>query len=663
MLLIIIFIIGILGLVYAAYLGKDILKIEIKNKKVEEVANHIHKGALTFLNREYKIMAIFAVIVTAILYFTLENGKQLAISFVVGAVLSAIAGRIGMHIATKANSRTAEACEKNVKSGLKIAFSSGVVMGLTVVSLGILGVATFHYFFDDPELIFGLAFGASYIALFARVGGGIFTKAADVGADLVGKVEKGIPEDDPRNPAVVADNVGDNVGDVAGMGADLFESYIESIVAAMVIGFIAFSANRDNFILLPLALSAIGLLSSIIGTFFVKVGKSKNLTWALNKGVLIATLLIVIGSYFIIGFMKADIGIFYATLSGLLAGVVIGLSTEYYTSSKRNPTKSISEASQTGAATNIIEGLSVGMWSTLIPVLAVSAAILAAFFLAGGANDFTVGLYGVAISAVGMLATLGITLATDTYGPVADNAAGIAEMAGLGSKTRKRAESLDAVGNTTAAIGKGFAIGSAALTSLVLFVTFTEITGITTINVADPKVLVGLFIGGLLPFIFAALLMKSVGKAAIQIVNEVRRQFKQIKGLMKGTGKPDYEKCIDISTKAALREMIVPGILVILAPIVVGLTLGAEALGGMLAGKTVVGFLMAVFMANSGGAWDNAKKYIEEGKLGGKGSDTHKAAVVGDTVGDPFKDTAGPSLNILIKLMGIVAVVFVPLFI
>jgi len=383
----------------------------------------------------------------------------------------------------------------------------------------------------------------------------------------------------------------------------------------------------------------------------------------LNKGVLIATLLIVIGSYFIIGFMKADIGIFYATLSGLLAGVVIGLSTEYYTSSKRNPTKSISEASQTGAATNIIEGLSVGMWSTLIPVLAVSAAILAAFFLAGGANDFTVGLYGVAISAVGMLATLGITLATDTYGPVADNAAGIAEMAGLGSKTRKRAESLDAVGNTTAAIGKGFAIGSAALTSLVLFVTFTEITGITTINVADPKVLVGLFIGGLLPFIFAALLMKSVGKAAIQIVNEVRRQFKQIKGLMKGTGKPDYEKCIDISTKAALREMIVPGILVILAPIVVGLTLGAEALGGMLAGKTVVGFLMAVFMANSGGAWDNAKKYIEEGKLGGKGSDTHKAAVVGDTVGDPFKDTAGPSLNILIKLMGIVAVVFVPLFI
>jgi len=662
--LIIIFIIGILGLIYAAYLGRKILKIKIKNKKVEEISSYIHKGAITFLNREYRIIFIFAIIVTAILYFTLENGKELAISFVVGAILSAIAGRIGMHIATNANSRTAEACEKNINSALKIAFSSGVVMGLMVVSLGILGVATFYFFFDEPELIFGLAFGASYIALFARVGGGIFTKAADVGADLVGKVEKGIPEDDPRNPAVIADNVGDNVGDVAGMGADLFESYIESIVAAMVIGFIAFSTNRDNFVLLPLALSAVGLLSSIIGTFFVKVGKnSKNLSWALNKGVLIASILTIIGSYIIIGIMINNIGIFYATLSGLLAGVIIGLSTEYYTSSKRKPTLGISEASQTGAATNIIEGLSVGMWSTLIPVLAVCGAILAAFFLAGGANDFTQGLYGIAISAVGMLATLGITLATDTYGPVADNAAGIAEMAKLGSKTRKRAESLDAVGNTTAAIGKGFAIGSAALTSLVLFVTFAEITGIKTINVADPKVLVGLFIGGLLPFIFAALLMKSVGKAAIQIVNEVRRQFKQIKGLMQGKAKPDYEKCIDISTKAALREMIVPGILVIATPIVVGLVLGAEALGGMLAGKTVVGFLMAIYMSNAGGAWDNAKKYIEEGKLGGKGSDAHKASVVGDTVGDPMKDTAGPSLNILIKLMGIVAVVFVPLFI
>jgi K(+)-stimulated pyrophosphate-energized sodium pump len=659
----IIFIIGFIGLLYATFLGKRILTQKIQNKKVEELSQIIHKGAMTFLKREYIIMIIFAVVVTAILYYTLENGKELAISFVAGAVLSAIAGTVGMHIATKANARAAEACEKNINPGLKIAFSSGVVMGLTVVCLGILGIATFHFLFDDPELIFGLAFGASYIALFARVGGGIYTKAADVGADLVGKVEKGIPEDDHKNPAVIADNVGDNVGDVAGMGADLFESYVESIVAAMVIGFIAFSVNRDDYVLLPLALSAVGILASIIGTFFVKVGKkTKNLNWVLNKGTLVAGVLTIVASYFLIKIMINDLGIFWATISGLLAGVVIGFSTEYYTSSKYNPTKSISEASKTGSATNIIEGLAVGMWSTMIPVLAVCAAILAAFFLAGGAQDFSVGLYGVAISAVGMLATLGITLATDTYGPVADNAAGIAQMAGLGKKTRQRAESLDSVGNTTAAIGKGFAIGSAALTSLVLFVTFAEIVGIKSINIMDPKVLVGLFIGGLLPFIFGALLMKSVGKAAMSIVTEVRRQFKQ-KGLMEGKIDPDYNKCIDISTRSALREMVLPGILVIVTPIVVGLLLGAEALGGMLAGKTVVGFLVAIFMANSGGAWDNAKKYIEEGHFGGKGSDAHKAGVVGDTVGDPFKDTVGPSMNILIKLMGIVALVFVPLFI
>ncbi|MFH0868524.1 MAG: sodium-translocating pyrophosphatase, partial [Candidatus Woesearchaeota archaeon] len=493
---------------------------------------------------------------------------------------------------------------------------------------------------------------------------GIYTKAADIGADLVGKVEQGIPEDDARNPAVIADNVGDNVGDVAGMGADLFESYVESIVAAMVIGFIAFSINRDNYVLLPLALSAVGIIASIIGTFFVRVGKkSKNLNWVLNKGTLVAAVLTIAASYFLIKSMIGNIGIFWATVSGLVAGVVIGFSTEYYTSSKYKPTKGISAASKTGSATTIIEGLAVGMWSTMIPIIAVCAAILAAFFLSGGASDFSQGLYGIAISAVGMLATLGITLATDTYGPVADNAAGIAQMAGLGKKTRQRAESLDAVGNTTAAIGKGFAIGSAALTSLVLFVTFAEIVGIKTINIMDPKVLVGLFIGGLLPFIFGALLMKSVGKAAMSIVTEVRRQFKQVKGLMEGKVKPDYNKCIDISTRAALRHMILPGILVIAAPIFVGLTLGAEALGGMLAGKTVVGFLIAIFMANSGGAWDNAKKYIEEGHFGGKGSDPHKAAVVGDTVGDPFKDTVGPSMNILIKLMGIVALVFVPLFI
>ncbi|MCH8003574.1 MAG: sodium-translocating pyrophosphatase [Nanoarchaeota archaeon] len=665
------FLVSILAIIFALYLTNQIKKNSAGNEKMQEISGHIHKGAMAFLNKEYKIMLVFMVIVAAILYYLLPNGTELAIAFVVGSVFSVVAGRVGMHIATKANVRTAWACNSNIGKGLKIAFSSGVVMGMFVVGLALLGITVFYYIFDImfessvniSELLFGFGFGASYIALFARVGGGIYTKAADVGADLVGKVEKGIPEDDPRNPAVIADNVGDNVGDVAGMGADLFESYIESIVAAMVIGFIAFNVNKENFVLLPLGIATIGILSSIAGTYFVKVGKNKNLTGALNKGIFAASLIMAVLSYFLISFMTHNLGFFWATIAGLLTGIVIGLSTEYYTSAHRKPTRSIAEASKTGPATNIIEGLSVGMWSTIIPVLAVSGGILAAFYLSGGATDFKIGLYGIAIAAVGMLSTLGITLAADTYGPVADNAAGIAQMAGLGPKTRKRAEALDAVGNTTAAIGKGFAIGSAALTSLVLYVTFAEIVGLKVINVIDPKVLVGIFIGGLLPFVFAALLLKAVGKTAIKMVNEVRRQFKSIKGLMQGKAKPDYNKCIEIATDGALKEMILPGLLAILSPIVVGLLLGAEALGGMLVGKTVVGFLMAVFMANAGGAWDNAKKYIEEGHLGGKGSDVHKAAVVGDTVGDPMKDTAGPSLNILIKLMGIVALIFVPLFI
>ena len=666
------FVIGLLAIVFALYLTSQIKKNSAGNEKMQEISTHIHKGAMAFLNKEYKIMIVFMVIVSLILYYTLPHGLELTIAFIVGCIFSALAGRLGMHVATKANVRTAWACNSNIGKGLKIAFSSGVVMGMFVVGLAILGISTFYFIFDlvidDPsfnisELIFGFGFGASYIALFARVGGGIFTKAADVGADLVGKVEKGIPEDDPRNPAVIADNVGDNVGDVAGMGADLFESYIESVVAAMVIGFIAFSINRENFVLLPLGIAAVGILSSIAGTYFVKVGKKKNLAGALNKGVLAASIIFAVIAYFLIQSLTGSMEFFWATIAGLLTGIVIGLSTEHYTSSHRKPTQSISEASKTGPATNIIEGLSVGMWSTIIPVIAVSAGILAAFYLSGGSLDFKIGLYGIAIAAVGMLSTLGITLAADTYGPVADNAAGIAEMASLGRKSRRNAEALDAVGNTTAAIGKGFAIGSAALTSLVLYVTFAEIVGLEAINVADPKVMVGVFIGGLLPFVFAALLMKSVGKTAIKMVNEVRRQFKSIKGLMQGKAKPDYNKCIEIATSGALKEMILPGLLAILSPIAVGLLLGAEALGGLLVGKTVVGFLMAVFMANAGGAWDNAKKYIEEGKLGGKGSDPHKAAVVGDTVGDPFKDTAGPSLNILIKLMGIVALIFVPLFI
>lgn len=654
-------IVGLLGLVYSFFLSRTIFKKKIENKKANEISSIIHKGALTFLNSEYKIMAVFAIVIVLIMSFLLEDGVLLSISFIAGGVFSEIAGRLGMYIATKSNVRVSEACSKGIKPGLKIAFSAGAVMGISVVALGILGVSVFYYFFNNPVLIFGFAFGACYIAFFSRVGGGIYTKAADVGADLVGKVEKGIPEDDPRNPAVIADNVGDNVGDVAGMSADLFDSYVQSIIAAMVIGVISFKS--ENYVLLPLVLSSIGLVSCVIGAFFVKVGKGNNLQNALNKGIIVSSVLTIIGSYLAIGLTIKSIGIFYSFLSGLISGLVIGFCSEYYTSTKYKPTKEISEASKTGAGTNVIEGIAVGMQSTLIPVLAVAVTIMSAFLFAGGTENFTQGLYGVAISSVGMLSILAIILASDTYGPVADNAAGIAEMANLGDKTRKNAEMLDEVGNTTAAIGKGFAIGSAALTSIVLYVTFAEIIGMKSINLINPKVLIGLFIGGVIPFVFAAFLMRSVGKAAIRIVNEVRRQFKEIKGLMEGKAKPDYEKCIDISTKSALKEMIIPGIIAVIAPIVVGISLGPEALGGMLAGKTIVGFLLAFYMANAGGSWDNAKKYIEKGNFGGKGSDAHKAAVVGDTVGDPMKDTAGPSLNILVKLMGIVAIIFLPFFV
>ena len=657
--MVIIFIIlsALLALLVAALLANYILHKSPGNKKMQEISELIYNGAMTFLNRESKIMFIFMVIVAFILYFVLPEGGKKAIAFVAGCILSALAGRIGMFIATYSNARTANACKKNLKEGLKIAFSSGLVMGLCVVGLAILGIMFFYLFWHDANILFSFGFGASYVALFARVGGGIFTKAADIGADLVGKVEAGIPEDDPRNPAVIADNVGDNVGDVAGMGADLFESYVESIVAAMVLGFASYvsvNSNAINVLLLPLALSAFGIIASIIGMFFVRI-KGSNIYNAINKGIFAASIVMIIGGYFIIKWMINDINIFYAVVIGLIAGTIIGLSTEYYTSSKKTPTKNIAQAAKTGAATNIIEGLAVGMWSTIIPVLAVCGAILGSYYFGG--------LYGVAIASVGLLSTLAITLAADSYGPVADNAAGIAEMANLGQVVRKRAESLDEVGNSTAAMGKGFAIGSAALTSLVLYVGFAEVTGIKVINVANPTVIVGLFIGGLLPFLFCALLLKAVGNAAFKMIEEVRRQFKHIKGLLKGKAQPDYDKCIEISTSAALKEMILPGILAIASPILVGLFLGAEALGGMLVGKSVVGFLLAVFLSNAGGAWDNAKKYIEEGKLGGKGSDAHKASIVGDTVGDPFKDTAGPSLNILIKLMGIIALIFVPLFI
>jgi len=648
--------VSIVSLLFAFGVAKNILKKPEGSDKVKEIAGAIREGAMAFLYKEYRILAIFMVVVTIVLYTLI--GWKIAVSFIFGGVLSALAGNIGMRIATKSNSRTATAAQKSINDGLKVAFSSGAVMGLTVVGLGLMGVTVLYWLFNDPNIIFGFGFGASSIALFARVGGGIYTKAADVGADLVGKVEKGIPEDDPRNPAVIADNVGDNVGDVAGMGADLFESYVDSIIAAMVIGLTVTFVSTEKSVFLPLALSAVGIIASILGTFFVRVGKKQKLETALNKGIFAASILTAIASYFIIGMLGAPIGVFYATLAGLVSGIIIGLSTEYYTSADRKPTRSIAEASQTGAATTIIHGLAVGMQSTVIPVLAVCAAILIAYHFAG--------LYGVAIAAVGMLSTLGITLATDTYGPVADNAAGIAEMAGLGKETRKRAESLDAIGNTTAAIGKGFAIGSAALTALALFASFTQlakqVTGnVLVIDLTTPSVIVGLFIGAVLPFLFSMFAIKAVGKAAYQMVNEVRRQFKQIKGLMQGKAKPDYKKCVSISTHAALKEMIAPTLIAIIVPILVGIW-NLEALGGLLAGATATGFLLAVFMANSGGAWDNAKKYIEEGHFGGKGSDSHKAAVVGDTVGDPFKDTSGPSLNILIKLMSIVALVFLPLF-
>jgi len=641
--------VSVLALVVAGLLAFFVLRQKEGTEKMKEISKAIQQGAAAFLWKEYSVLVVFAIAVFLVLHFLIS--KQVAIAFLVGAIFSALAGNIGMRIATKANARTANAVKKSLNSGLTVAFRSGAVMGFSVVGLGLLGVALLYALFKDPNVIYGFGFGASSIALFARVGGGIYTKAADVGADLVGKVEKGIPEDDPRNPAVIADNVGDNVGDVAGMGADLFESYVDSIIAAMVLGMAIFSLKG---VFLPMGIAAAGIVASIIGMFFVKAKSKKGLHMALNKGVFAAAILSALFSYFIVRYFVGEMNVFYAMLSGLVAGILIGLSTEYYTSAHRKPAMSIAEASKTGAATNIIAGLAVGMHSTIIPVLVVSAALILSYLFAG--------LFGVAMAAVGMLSTLGITLATDCYGPVADNAAGIAEMAGLGSAVRKRAEALDALGNTTAAIGKGFAIGSAALTALALFASFMQVTGLKAISLTQPTVVVGLFIGGLTTFIFSALTMKAVGRAAFKIVNEVRRQFKEIKGLMQGKAKPDYKKCIKISTGAALKEMILPSLLAIAIPLAVGFTLGVEAVGGLLAGVTVTGFLMAVFMANAGGAWDNAKKYIEEGHFGGKGSFAHKAAVVGDTVGDPCKDCSGPSLNILIKLMSIVALVFLPLF-
>ncbi len=650
---------GAIALVFAGYLAFRILRQPAGTARMRELSDIIYRGAMTFLNKEYRVMVVYAVIVALIL--ALVVNYPTAIAFVVGAFFSALAGNVGMRVATKSNARTAEAARKSIGKGLKVGFSSGAVMGMCVVGLGLLGVSIFYFLFGNPEIIVGFGFGASSIAIFARVGGGIYTKSADMGADLVGKVEAKIPEDDPRNPAVIADNVGDNVGDVAGMGADLFESYVGSIIAAMVIGFMGVTVGgvalgQTDAVVLPMLLAAVGIFCSIVATFFVRTGKGagiKVLHMALNKGVFGSAFLMAAASFFLIWFFVGAIEIFYALLAGLIAGILIGISAEYYTENRFSPVKSIAVSSQTGPATNIISGFSVGMLSTVVPIIALSVAILVAYYFAA--------LYGIAIAAVGMLSTLGITLATDTYGPVADNAAGIAEMAKMGKTTRVRAERLDAVGNTTAAIGKGFAIGSAALTALALFFAYTQAVNIQTLNIMDPKVIVGIFIGGMLPFLFCALTMRAVGKGASLIVGEVRRQFRTIPGLMKGKAKPDYNRCIGISTSAALKNMALPAALAILSPIVVGLILGVEALGGLLVGSIVTGLLLAITLANAGGAWDNAKKYIEEGHLGGKGSETHAASVIGDTVGDPFKDTSGPSLNILIKLMSMAALLFVPL--
>ena len=653
---------GIISLIVLFIMKSRIIKKDDGNEKMREIASHIEEGAMAFIKKEYKYLSIFVVCIF-ILIFVFLNYKT-AISFLVGAIFSMIAGYIGMRTAVKANVRTASAATHGMKEALGIAFSGGAVMGLSVVGLGILGLTVFAYIFDlNAEYINGFGLGASSIALFARVGGGIYTKAADVGADLVGKVEAGIPEDDPRNPAVIADNVGDNVGDVCGMGADLFESYVGSIISAITLGSVLSVLLGKEVILYPLVLAGVGILSSLIGMFVVKSYKGNEPQKALNLGSFLAGFIALILSLITSLYLFSSLKLFIPVLVGVCVGLLIGKITEVYTSSDYKSVKFIAKESETGAATNIIAGLAVGMKSTVVPIFLIVIGILISYFFTGGSENSILGLYSIAISAVGMLSTTAITVAVDAYGPIADNAGGIAEMSELDESVREITDKLDSVGNTTAAIGKGFAIGSAALTALALFASYTQAVNLETINLLNPLTLVGVLIGGMLPFLFGALTMQSVGKAAGEMVEEVRRQFKEKPGLLKGIEKPDYSTCVEISTRAALREMITPGIIAVLSPIVVGLLLGKEALAGLIAGGVITGVMMAILMSNAGGAWDNAKKYIEGGACGGKGSNSHKAGVVGDTVGDPFKDTSGPSMNILIKLMTIVAVVFAPLIV